>query len=99
MGILKNEKDQIPRLKPVTRILCDLQALNHQTLSLLYLLRHLKNKMKNKIHKFLAAATRKTHFLRIKKCYRKINLWWLLLDRVGQIKSFLFKSFDSQRQF
>lgn len=64
-----HEKDKIPRLKPVTRIRCDLQALNYQTLSLLYLLRHFKNKMTNKIHKFLAAVTRKRHFLMIKKCH------------------------------
>ena len=89
-------KKKIPPLKPVTRILCDLQPLKYQTLSLLYLLRHFKNKMKNKIPKFLAAVTRKRHFLMIKKCHRKINLWWLLLER---IKSFLFKSFDSQGQF
>ena len=35
----------------------------------------------------------------IKKCHRKINLWWLLLDKVERIKSFLSKSFDGQRQF
>ena len=58
-------KRKIPPLKPVTRILCDLQPLNYQTLSLL--LRHFKNKMKNTVPKFLAAVTRKRHFLMIKK--------------------------------
>lgn len=60
-------KTKIPPLKPVTRLLCDLQPLNYQTLSLLYLLRHFENKMKNKIPKFFSCSDKKKTLFNDKK--------------------------------